>query len=664
MGTKRGVQTELGLAALRRFAPAARTWGLSATLGNLEEAMQTLLGIDQGIRPRHLVHADLPKSVRLDTILPPRIERFPWAGHIGTRLLSDVIQAIHDARSTLVFTNTRSQAESWFQSILTAAPDLLGEVALHHGSLDRWVRTEVESMLRDGRLRAVVCTSSLDLGVDFTPVEQVIQIGSPKGIARALQRAGRSGHQPGALSRLVGVPTNALEIVEFAAAREAMSTRRVESRPALDRPMDVLVQHLVTRALGGGFDEAALREEVRTTHAYSRLRDEEWSWAMDFVCRGGRALTAYPQYARVEVRDGRCEVASPRLARLHRMSIGTITSDPSVAVRFHRGGRLGTIEESFVSRLRPGDRFVFAGRVVELVRFRDMTATVRASSGVRGTIPRWMGGKSPLSSQLAAAVRRKLDEGRRGAAAEREMQLVAPLLELQAAWSIVPGPDELLLEHARSRDGYHVFVFPLEGRLVHEGLGALLAHRLTRRTARSVTVSGNDYGVELLSPTPLPTGAEDWRELLEGEGLLEDLLACVNSSELARRRFRDIARIAGLIFPGYPGQPKALRHLQASSELFYEVFSEFDPGNLLLDQARREVLERELEVKRMRAALERLAEQTLQIVETRPFTPLAFPLWAERMRSQHVSSERWTERIERMAASLEERAGSCDRATA
>jgi ATP-dependent Lhr-like helicase len=421
--------------------------------------------------------------------------------------------------------------------------------------------------------------------------------------------------------------------------------------------MDVLVQHLVTRALGGGFVEPALRAEVRTTRAFAALTDEQWGWAMDFVTRGGRALVAYPQYTRVERRDGRCVVASPGLGRLHRLAVGTITSDPAVTVRFQRGARLGTIEESFVARLRAGDRFVFAGRVVELVRFRDMVATVRAASGgARGAIPRWMGGRSPLSTLLAGAVRRKLDEARRGEHRDAEMRLVGPLLELQAAWSLVPGPDELLLEHARSRDGYHVFLFPLEGRLVHEGLAALLAHRLTRQAARSVTVSGNDYGIELLSQTPLPVEERAWRELLAARDLVDDLLACVNSSELARRRFRDIARVAGLIFPGYPGQPKALRHLQASSELFFEVFTEFDPANLLLEQSRREVLEHELELVRLRAALARLAAQELRIVATRPFTPLAFPLWAERLRTQHVSSESWSQRVQRMLAALEERA--------
>ncbi|MHC4989486.1 MAG: helicase-related protein, partial [Planctomycetota bacterium] len=564
---------------------------------------------------------------------------------------------LESARSTLVFTNTRSQAEAWFQSIMTAAPEWIGRIALHHGSLDRAVRSEVEQMLRDGRLRAVVCTSSLDLGVDFSPVDQVIQIGSPKGIARTLQRAGRSGHQPGALSRIIGVPTNALEIIEFAAARDAMAARRVESRPPLDRPIDVLVQHLVTRALGGGFDERTLRDEVRSTHAFGPLTETEWRWAMDFVTSGGAALGAYPQYARVARSDDTCVVSSPQIARLHRMSIGTITSDSAVRVRFRGGRSLGTIEESFVSRLRAGDRFVFAGRVVELIRLRDMTAEVRAARGSKAFVPRWMGGRSPLSSRLADAVRSRLDAARCGRWEGEEMQRVRPLLELQARWSILPAPNELLIELTRSRDGHHAFVFPLEGRLVHEGLGTLIAHRIAEQRPRSLAVNANDYGFELLSAEPLPDTEDAWRALLDTSDLLEDLLCCVNSSELARRRFRDIARIAGLIFPGYPGQPKKLRHVQASSELFFEVFEQFDPDNLLLEQARREVLQRELEVARLRAALARIERHAIRLVPIRPFTPLAFPLWVDRIRSQHVSSESWTDRVQRMVESLEQSAG-------
>jgi ATP-dependent Lhr-like helicase len=377
---------------------------------------------------------------------------------------------------------------------------------------------------------------------------------------------------------------------------------------------------------------------------------------MDFVTRGGPTLEAYPQYRKVVRERGRCVVTSTPIERLHRMSIGTITSEGAVQVRYVNGRTLGTIEESFLSRLRPGDRFVFAGRVVELVRLRDMTAHVKRARSKRGIVPRWVGGRSPLSTQLAEAVRERLDEARRGVYLDEEMELLRPLLELQARWSVIPARDELLIETTSDQEAHHVFVFTLAGRLVNEGLAALLAHRVAGAAPRSITATGNDYGVELVSIEPFTTDEAAWRERLGTDSLVEDLLACLNDSELTRRHFREIARVAGLIFAGYPGQPKPARHLQASSNLFFEVFTEFDPANLLLDQARREVLDRELEVRRLRRTLERAAEQRIIVVPTRRFTPLSFPLCVERMRSQHVTSEKWQDRVQRMVVKLEDAA--------
>jgi len=706
LSTKRGVQTELALARLRTLAPGLRTWGLSATLGNLEQAMHVLLG--QPPQPPSsapvcdalpcapeagvLIRGVSPKEIVVDTLLPDEIERFPWSGHIGVRTgtLTKVIAAVERARTTLIFTNVRSAAEIWFQAILKARPDLVGQVALHHGSLDRDIRAQVEDLLRDGRIRCVVCTSSLDLGVDFSPVDQVLQIGSPKGIARMMQRAGRSGHQPGARSTIVGVPTMALELIEFAAAREAAGASSsscleravagegipaVESRPPIDRPLDVLVQHMVTLAAGDGFEPEALRREVRTTHAFARLSDREWQWCMDFVTRGGDALTAYPQYSRVKPaeaavmeaandlgvaaappRPPRYVVASKTIERMHRMSIGTITSDSSIKVAFANGATLGTIEEGFISRLNPGDRFVFAGRVLELLRVHNMTAHVRPARQASGAIMRWMGGKSPLSTLLSAAIRRKFDEARRGVFNAIEMETVRPLLELQQRWSRLPAPDELLVERVRTRSGYHVYIFPFEGRLVHEGLCSLVAHRVTRREPRSVQVTGNDYGFELQTIKPLELDEAALRDVLTTDRLVDDMLACLNTTALARRQFREIARVAGLLFPGYPGQPKSVRQLQASSQLFFDVFTQFDPQNLLLDQAKREVLDRELEVSRMRATLQRIERSRLLIVDVPHLTPLSFPLWAESIRTQQVSSERWSDRVKRMVLELEKKA--------
>ena len=663
MSTKRGTQTELCLARLRRWNPKLQTWGMSATLGNIEQARDVLMGAPDaralmcpslGTGEARLVRGEEPKQIDVLTLEPHDVERFPWAGHLGIALLDQVIAQIDRAESTLLFTNTRSQAEIWFSKLMMERPDWIGAIGLHHGSIDRDIREQVESLVRAGRMKCVVCTSSLDLGVDFSPVDQVMQVGSPKGIARLMQRAGRSGHRPGVASRLVGVPAHAFELIEFAAAREAAQAKQVESRLPLPKPFDVLAQHLVTCAIGGGFQRDEMREEVRTTWAYRELTDQEWDWCVDFVVRGGPTLTKYPQYSRVYCDDaGVCVVASPQVARLHRMQIGTITSDTAIAIRMGRGRMLGTVEEGFIAKLKKGDSFHFGGHLVELVRVRGMVAEVRKAKKKTGTVPAWQGGKSPLSTQLANAVRRKIGQAKEGVYDAPEMEKVRPLLELQRRWSRIPAPEEMLLEEIESRLGFHHFLYPFQGRLVHEGLGALMAFRLSAQAPRSITINVNDYGLELLADHHIDLANDEWQQLLTTDRLLEDLLACLNATELSRRQFRDIARVAGLIFQGFPGQQKMARHLQASSELFYDVFTQFDPGNLLLDQAKREVLEQQLEYRRMKAALLRLERMT--IVRSRPerLTPLSFPLWAESLREQHVTSESWEDRVRKMAVVLE-----------
>jgi ATP-dependent Lhr-like helicase len=652
LGGKRGAQAELALARLRRFRPDLRVWGLSATLGNLEVAVASLLGTGGSGR---LVRGLAPKEIRIDSLLPETVERFPWAGHLGLRLLPQVVAAVEEGRTALVFTNTRSQTEIWYQALLDARPDWAGEIALHHGSLDRKVRDWVEEGLRRGSLRCVVCTSSLDLGVDFAPVDRVLQVGSPKGIARLVQRAGRSGHRPGLPSRVTCVPTNAFELVEVAAARRALEAGRLEPRSPQERPLDVLAQHLVTVALGGGFRPGDLYEEVRTAWSYRGLTPAEWDWTLDFVTRGGPALAAYPEYRRVVEKDGLYTVPDRQVARRHRLSIGTITSDAAVAVQYVTGGKLGTVEESFIARLRPGDRFIFAGRTLELEMVRDLTAYVRRAKGKSAAIPRWMGGRMPLSTELAAAVRSLLEEARRGIYQGPEMEAVRPLLELQALWSIIPAADELLVERLRSREGHHVFLYPFEGRLVHEGLAALLAYRISRLRPITFTLAVDDYGVELLSPDRAPLDEALAAGLLSPARLVDDIPASLNAAEMARRQFRDIARVAGLTFQGFPGQRKPARHLQASSGLLYDVFARYDPGNLLLHQAHREVLEQQLERSRLGRALARLSDSRVTLLEIERPTPLAFPLLVTRMREK-LSSEKLADRVRRMAARLEKAA--------
>ncbi len=649
MGSKRGVQLELCLAHLRTLCPGLQTWGLSATLGNLDEAREVLLGPDQS---GDLIQGLLPKRTAIDAVIPERMERFPWAGHLGTNLVHDVLAALDRADTSLLFTNTRSQAELWHQALLQARPDWFDQIALHHGSLDRSVRDQVEVWLRAGAIRCVVATSSLDLGVDFTPVDQVLQVGSPKGVARLVQRAGRSGHQPGAESAVLCVPTHAFELVEIAAARDAAVAGEVEARPPLRGCLDVLVQHLVTLALGPGFTDAAQLAEVRATHAYAGLSERQWRWLLDFITTGGSTFKAYPQYRRVE-RDGDVfRVTDATIGRRHRMAVGTITADSMVRVKYQRGGLIGFVEEAFIARLKPGEQFLFSGRALELVRVRDMTAQVRSARGRTRAVPRWMGGRMPLSTRLADGVGARLEQARDGHYHGLEMTAVRPVLEAQRSASALPGRDELLVERIRSREGQHLFVYPFAGRLVHEALSALVAWRLTREAPATFGFSMNDYGFELVSRRLPEVDGDVLARVLSPDSLEADLRASLNAAEMVRRHFREIARIAGLVFEGYPGRGKSTRQVQASSGLIFDVLHRYDADHPLLAQAEQEVLESQLELGRLRDLLRGLQARRLLLTRPRRLTPLAFPLWVSRVQSR-VSSEDWQTRVQRMLGQLE-----------
>jgi ATP-dependent Lhr-like helicase len=665
VASKRGVQVQLALARLRRWNPRLVVWGLSATLGNLEEAMRVLAG-----PAARLVQARIPKDLRIDTLAPPEPGRFSWGGHLGAQMLAPVVAEIDaTAGTTLVFTNTRSQAEIWYQLLLEARPDWAGLLALHHGSLDRSVREWVEAGLKAGTLKAVVATSSLDLGVDFLPVERVLQVGSPKGVARLLQRAGRSGHQPGRPSRVSLVPTHTLELVEAAAARRAAQAGRIESRTPPARPLDVLVQHLVTVALGGGFTADELYEEVRGCASYADLPRAHFDWALAFVERGGDSLGAYPEHHRVVNVEGVWRVTDRGVARRHRLQVGTIVSDASMQVKWLTGGTIGTIEEGFIARLKAGDCFVFAGRVLEYVRTREMAAYVRRASSRRAAVPVWGGGKMPLSTELAEGVRALIDEvaapmeaaarqgGREAAAAavaalplpEPELDAARPMLAAQARMSRLPRAGELLVETWRSREGWHLCLHPFLGRSVHLGLAGLIAWRLAREAPATFSMSVNDHGLELLSATEVDLAPLRDGRVFDTAGLTADVLASLNARELSQRRFREIARVAGLVSSGYPGQPRSSRQLQASSSLFYEVFRRYDPANRLLGQADEEVLQQELELGRLAAVLGRLKACPQHWVELASPSPFSLPLMVERLREQ-LSNEKLQDRLQRLVA--------------
>lgn len=658
LGNKRGVQTQLALARLRTFQPKLVTWGLSATLSNIEQSAQILCrqtaqNVQENLRKPVILRGKQIKDLRIDTLIPENPGKYSWAGHLGARMLKPVVNELAISGTSLVFTNTRSQAEIWYQLILQEKPEWAGQIALHHGSLDKEVRDWVEQSLKAGQLRAVVATSSLDLGVDFLPVERVLQIGSAKGVARLIQRAGRSGHAPGRTSRITLVPTNTLELIEAAAARRAAQAGQIESRTSPRKPLDVLVQHIVTVALGGGFKSDELFDEVRTAFAYTDLSRAEFDWALAFCERGGESLAAYPDYHRIKADEGGIyRVPDKAVARRHRMSIGTIVSDASMQVKYLTGQRIGTIEESFIARLKKGEGFTFAGRVLELIRVQDMTAYVKRAEKNKAAVPSWQGGKMPLSSELADNVVALLSEAADGYVTEPEMQAALPMLTTQMRLSRLPTKAALLIEQFTSKEGQHLYIYPFAGRNVHWGLASLLAYRLSLDEPATFSLSVNDYGFELLSATVFDVSRLQDQSLFTSKDLVSDVLASLNSSELAQRRFREIARIAGLIFTGFPGAAKSNKQVQASSGLFFEVFKKYDERNLLLAQSQQEVLSQELDIAQLQTSLEAMQSRRLEWVNLQHPSPLCLPLMVERLREK-LSNEKLADRLDRLLRDAE-----------
>jgi ATP-dependent Lhr-like helicase len=648
MGSKRGVQVELAFSRLKTVAPSLKVWGISATIGNMEQALEALLGNYYQPGKYKVIRADIRKQVTVESVIPDELERMPWAGHLGIHLLEKVIAIVKNSNSTLIFTNTRSFAEIWYQRLLDKAPELSGLIAMHHGSISQEIRNWVEDQLHEGRLKAVVCTSSLDLGVDFRPVETVVQVGSPKGIARFLQRAGRSGHQPGATSKIFFVPTHSLELVEAAALREAIKRNIVENRLPYIRSFDVLMQYLITLAVSEGFHPQEILQEIRGTFSFASVSDDEWVWLLNFITTGGDSLQAYNEYRKVVIINGIYRVENRAIAMRHRLSIGTIVGDSSLHIKFLSGKYLGTIEEYFIARLSPGDVFWFAGRNLEMVRIKDMEVHVRKTNRKSGAVPSWQGGRMPLSSQMSEMIRLKIDEVVIGKAQDPELVFLAPLFELQRKRSFLPGKNEFLIEYFNSTEGYHVLMYPFEGRFVHEGMAALMAYRIAQLQPITFSIAMNDYGFELLSDQPIPIEEAVETDLLGTGNLFQDIQASINSIEMARRKFRDIAAISGLVFKGYPGKPIKDRHLQSSTQLFFNVFNDYEAHNLLLRQAYEEVMDFQLEEARLRTALERIGTQKIIITKPGKPTPFAFPIMVDGMREK-LTSEKLEDRIKRMA---------------
>lgn len=655
LGSKRGVQMELGLSRLRAISKNLRIWGISATIGNLEQARQVLLGPSSlALENSVMIKANLKKKITVKSIIPKEMETFPWRGHLGIRLLEDVVPIINKSKTTLLFTNTRSQCEIWFQKILEKHPEYAGEIAMHHGSINKDTRVWVENAIRNESLKAVVCTSSLDLGVDFAPVETVVQIGGPKGIARFLQRAGRSGHRPGKESVIYFLPTHAIELVEASALQQAVKQRAVEDRMPYLNSYDVLLQYLTTLAISDGFYPDEIYQEIKQTFCYQAITDDHWRWLLNFLVMGSQSLQSYDEYKKVEVEeDGKFKVNNRGLAMRHRFQIGTIVGDANLSVRYQKGGYIGTIEEYFISKLSAGDVFTFAGRNLEFIRIKEMQVHVRNSSKKTSKVPAWGGSRMTLSAQMSKLLREELyavslDKKEQS----RELKALAHIFKQQRVDSIVPKPNEFLIETFKTEDGYHHLFYPFEGRFVHEAMGSLLGYRISLLAPITFSLAFNDYGFELLSDKEIDLQQVIDNDLFTTNYMRDDLQKSLNATEMARRKFRDIAVISGMVFTGYPDKGVKMKHLQSSSQLLFDVFRDYEDDNLLFQQAFTETFEHQLEEGRLRISLERIAAQQIVWKPCKTPTPFSFPLITDRMSRERLSSEKLADRIKRMAAIL------------
>lgn len=645
LGSKRGVLTELAIARIKKLSSKTRIWGISATIGNLEEAKNVL--IPYALKTT-MIRAKEKKKIEIVSVLPDEVEELSWAGHLGKMMSSKIIPIIYENSTTLIFTNTRNQSELWYQIIIEEAPDLIGQIAIHHGSIDKVQRNWIEEAISEGLLKAVVCTSSLDLGVDFKPVDCVIQIGSAKGIARFMQRAGRSGHSPFEVSKMYAVPTHSLQLIEVAAVKEAIKQNEIEARHPYVLTYDILVQFLVTLAVGEGFKPDESYAFIKQIHAFQYLTKEEFDWCIHFITNGGNTLNSYEEFHKVVLDDdGVYRVRSRRIAMMHRMNIGVIVGEVMMYVKFFSGGYIGMIEEFFISKLKKGDAFVLGGKVVEMQQIKDMTVLVKRSKKKKAITPSWLGGRLPLTSYLTHFLRLKLNDALTPNNREKELKFLHPLLKRQENNSHIPKSDEFLVEKIETKEGHHLFVYPFEGRLVHEIMASLIAYRISKIKKLTFTIAQNDYGFELLSDQEIPLHKDNINSIFSKENLIQDVTASINASEMASRKFRDIAVVAGLVVQSQPGNKKSNKSLQSSSGLIFRVLNDYEPNNLLLKQAYNEVFDYELEKVRLQGAFQRISESKIILKKANNFTPLSFPLKVDSLRGT-MSNEELSKRIERI----------------
>jgi len=634
--SKRGHLLALGLARLRSLVPTLRTIGLSATVSEPDELRRWLVSQNPPGPMSELI--TVTGGARPDISILDSEERVPWAGHTSRHAIPEIYQAIKRHRTTLLFVNTRSQAELVFQELWRINEDSL-PIALHHGSLDVGRRRRVEKAMETNSLRAVVATSTLDLGIDWGDVDLVIHVGAPKGASRLAQRIGRSNHRMDEPSRAILVPSNRFEVLECRAALEASSAGAQDTPPLLEGALDVLSQHVLGAACGAPFSADALYEEIRSAAPYATLDRRTFDRVVDFVATGGYALRTYERYARIRLtKDGKWRISNPHVAQQYRLNVGTIVEQPMLNVRYARRGAgavarggpvLGKIEEYFLETMTHGDTFLFAGKTLRFEGIRENECFVSNATGDDARIPIYAGGKFPLSTYLAETVRGMLADPDRWHVLPEQ---VADWLRLQKDKSVLPGRRDLLVETFPRGHRFYLVAYPFEGRLAHQTLGMLLTRRLERAGARPLGFVATDYSLAVWAFGDMGAMFKKRRpmlaELFSEDMLGDDLEAWLAESWLLKRTFRNCAVISGLIEKRHPGLEKSGRQVTVSSDLIYDVLRTHEPDHVLLQATQADAASGLLDVRRLSEMLSRIRGRIVH-KDLEQISPLAVPIMLE-----------------------------------
>nr|WP_210282112.1 ligase-associated DNA damage response DEXH box helicase [Mesorhizobium sp. RMAD-H1] len=633
--SKRGHLLSLGLARLRQLQPKLQTIGLSATVAEPDELRRWLVSQDETKPMAGLITVE--GGAKPDISILQSAERIPWAGHSARYALPDIYEAIRAHRTTLLFVNTRSQAEMLFQELWRINEDTL-PIALHHGSLDAGQRRKVEQAMAENSLRAIVATSTLDMGIDWGDVDLVIHVGAPKGASRLAQRIGRANHRMDEPSRAILVPANRFEVMECRAALDANYLGAQDTPPLVEGALDVLAQHVLGMACAAPFNADQLCAEIRTAAPYASLSRETFDRILDFVATGGYALKTYERFAKIrKTADGTWRVSHPRIAQQYRLNVGTIVEAPELNVRLTKSGRgkayggrvLGKIEEYFLETMAPGDTFLFAGKVLRFEGIRDNECIASNAGGQDAKVPVYAGGKFPLSTYLAGEVRAMLaDPARWGALPDQ----VGEWLEIQRQKSVLPKAGELLVETFPRGNRYYMVAYPFEGRLAHQTLGMLLTRRLERAKARPLGFVATDYSLGVWALRDMGrmfrTGELPLEQLFDEDMLGDDLEAWLDESYLLKRTFRNCAVISGLIERRHPGQEKTGRQVTVSTDLIYDVLRTHEPDHILLKATRADAATGLLDIERLGRMLSRIRGRIVH-KDLEQISPLALPVMLE-----------------------------------